>query len=72
MVPGGEDERAEASWYSGHTRGSCSTSAPAAVAASKKARTAARSGAEKAMWASRNPSPVASGPIQKSGVGGTP
>jgi hypothetical protein len=29
-------------------------------------------GAENAMWDSRKPSPVARGPIQKSGIGGTP
>ena len=53
-------------------RGSCSTSAPDATAASKNARTAARSGALNAMCDSRKPSPLACGPIQKSGIGGTP
>ena len=43
-----------------------------ASAASTNARTAARSGAENAMCDSRKPSPVLCGPIQKSGIGGTP
>ena len=38
----------------------------------RKASTAARSGAVKAMWDSRKPSPVVRGPSQKSGIGGTP
>ena len=57
---------------SGHTRGACSTSAPAATAMSKKDRTASRSAATKARWHSRNPSPVVRGPSQKVGRGGVP
>jgi len=46
--------------------------APNAVAASKKALTAARSGALKAMWDSRKPAPELNSPIQKSGWPGRP
>jgi hypothetical protein len=46
--------------------------APAATAASKKARTAARLGAVNDMCDSRKPSPVSCALIQKSGWGGTP
>ena len=37
----------------------------------EKARTAAREAALKAMWDSRNPSPVSCAPIQNVGIGGT-
>ena len=39
----GQTRRSRSGWYSGQRRGSCSTSAPAATAASNHARTAARS-----------------------------
>ena len=56
------------SWYSGHSRGSCSTSAPSSTAAATNARTASASAAWKARCISRfgpTPSKVE---IQKSGL----
>ena len=54
-------------WYSGHTRGSCRTSAPAATAASRNACTASRSAARNARCDSRKPSPVCWRPSQNVG-----
>jgi hypothetical protein len=53
-------------WYSGNSRGACSTSTPAATAASCTASTAARSGALKATWSSLVSVPVG-GPSQNTG-----
>ncbi len=64
--------RSSSAWYSGQTRGSCSTSAPAATAASKNARTAARSVASNAKWIGRFSPPSLSTSIQKSGFPPTP
>jgi hypothetical protein len=74
LLPSGSRTNAPkyVSWYSGHSRGACSTVAPSATATSKKARTAALLGAMNARCDSRKPSPVACALIQKSGRGGTP
>src|SRR5262249_9037059 len=55
-----------AGWYSGNSRGACSTSTPAATAAWCTASTAARSGALKATWSSLVSVPVG-GPSQNTG-----
>ena len=74
LLPSGHGRTLRSSWGGtpATAEESCSTTAPFDTAASKKARTAFRSGATNAIWDSRKPSPLVCGPIQNIGLGGRP
>ena len=63
----GRRRRSSASWYSGHSRGSCRLSAPSSSAAAWKARTVSASGAAKATCISRLGPMPSKVEIQKAG-----